>query len=457
MSAQRGPSNERVVVIGGDAAGMSAAAKIRREQPERPIVVFERSPHTSYSSCGIPYYIGGQVGHPQDLIARSPETFRQKYRIDARVHHEVLQIDRARQRVGVRNLDDGGEFWEPFGELVIATGAVPNRPEAPGHDARGIFGISTLASGLALQRHLDEARPRKAVVVGGGYIGLEMAEALIRRGLDVALVDRGPEVMGTLDRDMGALVSAALRDTGVTLYLEETAIAFEAADAHVSAVVTNRRTIPADLVVLGLGVQPNTQLADAAGIALGESGALRVSDRLETSVEGIWAAGDCTESLHLVSGRRVHVALGTVANKQGLVAGSNVAGGRAVFPGIVGTAVSKICQYEVARTGLGEEECRTLGFDCASATIESSTRASYYPGAGAITVKLVGQRGSGRLLGGQIVGTEGAAKRIDVVATALTAGMTVEALINLDLSYAPPFSPVWDPVQIAARRLAKAL
>lgn len=221
--------------------------------------------------------------------------------------------------------------------------------------------------------------------------------------------------------------------------------------------MTNRRTIPADLVVLGLGVRPNTHLADEAGVALGESGALRVTDRLQTSVEGIWAAGDCAESFHLVSRRRVHVALGTVANKHGLVAGTNIAGGEAVFPGIVGTAVSKICQYEVARTGLGEEECRALGLECAAATIESATRASYYPGAGAITVKLVGQRGSGRLLGGQIVGIEGAAKRIDVVATALTAGITVEALINLDLSYAPPFSPVWDPVQIAARQLAKAL
>lgn len=436
---------------------MSAAAKIRRVQPERPIVVFERSPHTSYSACGIPYYIGGQVDNAQDLVARSPETFRQKYRIDARVYHEVIHIDRDRQRVKVRNLKEGDEFWESYGELLVATGAVPKKPDIPGREANGIFGVSTLASGVALKRYLERGRPQKAVIVGGGYIGLEMAEALVRYGMRVALVERGSEVMGTLDRDMGALVSAALRDTGVTLYLEETATRFETVEDRVAAVVTNRRTIPADLVVLGLGVRPNTDVADEAGIARGESGALRVSDRLETSVEGVWAAGDCAESFHLVSRRRVHVALGTVANKHGLVAGTNIAGGQSVFPGIVGTAVSKICQYEVARTGLGEEECRDLGFDCAAATIESATRASYYPGAGAITVKLVGQRGSGRLLGGQIVGIEGAAKRIDVVATALTAGMTVEALINLDLSYAPPFSPVWDPVQIAARQLAKAL
>jgi NADPH-dependent 2,4-dienoyl-CoA reductase/sulfur reductase-like enzyme len=457
VSAQRHSIKEPVVVIGGDAAGMSAAAKIRREQSERPIVVFERSPHTSYSACGIPYYVGGQVEHARDLIARSPETFRQKYHIDARVHHEVMHIDHKQQRVKVRNLEDGDEFWEPYGKLLVATGAVPKRPDVPGSDASGIFGVSTLASGLAVRRHLVQERPHTAVVVGGGYIGLEMAEALVRRGLHVALVERASEVMGTLDRDMGALVSAALRDTGVTLYLEETATGFETTEGRVSAVVTDRRTISADLVVLGLGVRPNTHLADEVDIARGESGALRVSDRLQTSVEGIWAAGDCAESWHLVSRRRVQVALGTVANKHGLVAGTNIAGGDAVFPGIVGTAVSKICQYEVARTGLGEEECRALGIDCAAATIESLTRAGYYPGAGAITVKLVGERGSGRLVGGQIVGIEGAAKRIDVVATALTAGMTVEALINLDLSYAPPFSPVWDPVQIAARRLAKAL
>ena len=446
-----------VVVIGGDAAGMSAAAKIRREQPERPIVVFERSPHTSYSACGIPYYIGGLVGHVDDLVARSPETFRQKYGIEARVHHEVVHIDVARQRVRVRNLDGDVDFWEPYEELLVATGAAPVWLDVPGNDANGIYGLSTLASGIAVHRHLDTEQPRKAVIVGGGYIGLEMAEALVRRGLHVSLVDVASEVMGTLDRDMGRLVSAALRETGVALYLEEAATGFETASGRVSAVVTEVRTIAADLVILGLGVRPNAGLARQAGVALGDSGAIRVDDRMHTSLDGVWAAGDCAESFHRVSRRPVHIALGTVANKQGLVAGTNLAGGHAVFPGVVGTAISKICGSEVARTGLREEDCQALGFDGAAVTIESRTRAGYYPGAGPITVKLVGERGSGRLLGGQIVGSEGAAKRIDVVATALTAGMSAQDLVDLDLSYAPPFSPVWDPVQTAARQLVKRL
>lgn len=446
-----------VVVIGGDAAGMSAAAKIRRLQPDRPIVVFERGPHTSYSACGIPYYIGGLVDRAEDLISRSPETFQEQYGIDARVHHEVTHLDIDRRRVKVRDLHQAAEFWQSYDQLLVATGASPTWLGVPGHDATGIFGLSTLASGIAVQRHLEQERPRTAVVVGGGYIGLEMAEALVRRGLDVALVDRSPEVMSTLDRDMGALVSAALREIGVALYLEETAMGFERARGRVSAVVTDRRTLPADLVVLGLGVRPNAGLAAEAGVALGDSGAIRVDERMRTSVDGVWAAGDCAESFHRVSGRPVHIALGTVANKHGVVAGANIAGGHAVFPGVVGTAVSKICEYEVARTGLGERDCLALGLDGAAVTITSRTRAGYYPGAGPITVKLVGERGSGRLLGGQIVGIEGAAKRIDVLATALTAGMTAQDVIDLDLSYAPPFSPVWDPVQTAARRLTKEL
>ena len=450
-------SKEPVVVIGGDAAGMSAASKIRREQPGRPIVVFERSAHTSYSACGIPYYVSGLVASADALVARSPETFRQKYAIDVRTNHDVTDVDIEGRRVRVRAPGEDAEFWEPYGELLIATGALPVWPDLPGGQANGIFGLSTLASGIAVHRYLDRERPRAAVIVGGGYIGLEMAEALVRRGLDVALVERAKEVMGTLDPDMGALVSAALREIGVALYLEESATGFETADGRVSAVVTDHRTLPTDLVILGLGVTPNTQLLKETGMALGDTGAIRVDERLQTSVAGVWAAGDCAESRHRVSGQQVHIALGTVANKHGLVAGTNIAGGDATFPGVVGTAVSKICEYEVARTGLQEHECRALGWDCAVATIESRTRAGYYPGAGVITVKLIGERGSGRLLGGQIVGVEGAAKRIDVVATALTAGMTAEDVVGLDLSYAPPFSPVWDPVQTAARRLVKAL
>jgi NADPH-dependent 2,4-dienoyl-CoA reductase/sulfur reductase-like enzyme len=446
-------SATRLVVIGGDAAGMSAAAKVRREDPQREIVVLERSPHTSYSACGMPYLIAGMVESADLLIARTPEKFREKYNIDARIHHEVTELDLTGQRVRVSHLESGKAAWEPYDQLLIATGAEAFLPPLPGSDGDGIFGLSTLASGLRVQQFMDKEQPRRAVVVGGGYIGLEMAEALIRRGLQVSLVERGEQVMGTLDPDMGAMVSDALREIGVTLYLQESLTGYETADGRVTAVVTDQRTLPAELVIVGLGTRPNTDLAAAAGITLGEKGSIRVNPRMQSSAPGVWAAGDCAESFHLVSRRPFHVALGTVANKQGTVAGINLAGGYATFPGVVGTAVSKICKYEVARTGLMEREIRDLGLLYTTATIKSKTRAGYYPGAGWITVKLLAEQGSGRLLGGQIVGLEGAAKRIDVLATAITAGMTVQQVADLDLSYAPPFSPVWDPVQTAARQL----
>ncbi|MDT8440863.1 MAG: FAD-dependent oxidoreductase [Desulfuromonadales bacterium] len=449
-------NDERVVVIGGDAAGMSAAARIRREQPERDILVLEKTAYTSYSACGIPYYIGGLIDDFNRLIARSPQQFRDKYGIEVRTAHEVIAIDTVQQRVTIRT-DRGAEISEPYGQLLIATGARPICPEVPGAGAEGIFGLSTLTSGERVQTFLKEERPRRAVVVGGGYIGLEMAEALLLRGLDVSLIQRGAEVMGTLDPDMGRLVSQALRDLGVTLYLQEEMQAFETREGRLTGVVTDRRTLPADIAILGMGVVPRTDLAQAAGIAWGVKRAIRVDERQRTETPNVWAAGDCATSLHRLTGQPVHIALGTVANRQGLVAGINLSGGEARFPGVVGTAVSKICKVEVARTGLQEKELREIGTDYAVATIEARTRAGYFPGAGKITVKLLGERGSGRLLGAQIVGMEGAAKRIDVMATALTTGMTAQELIDLDLSYAPPFSPVWDPVQTAARQLIKEL
>jgi NADPH-dependent 2,4-dienoyl-CoA reductase/sulfur reductase-like enzyme len=387
----------------------------------------------------------------------TPEEFKSDYGIDARVLHEVEEIDLKNRRVRVHSLADRKEWWEPFDQLLIATGALPFCPEVPGSDAEGIYGVHSLQSGIAVRNAVDNEKPRTAVVVGGGYIGLEMAEALIMRGLDVSLVDRGAQVMNTLDPDMGSLVSDALVEAGVNLYREEALEAFEVADGRVKAVVTSKRTLPADIVILGLGVRPRTELAARAGIPLGVRDAVKVNDRMQTGVEGVWAAGDCAESFHLVSRRHVNIALGTIANKQGRVAGINLGGGYATFPGVVGTAASKICKWEVARTGLQEREIRAIGLEYVTAKIESKTRAGYYPHAGPITVKALAEKGSGRLLGGQIVGIEGAAKRIDIFATALHAGFTCEAMINLDLSYAPPYSGVWDPVHIAVRQADRAV
>jgi len=373
------------------------------------------------------------------------------------VLHEVEEIDVKNRRVRVHSLADRKEWWEPFDQLLIATGALPYCPEVPGSGADGIYGIHSLQSGIAVRNAVDNEKPGTAVVVGGGYIGLEMAEALVMRGLDVSLVDRGAQVMNTLDPDMGSLVSDALVEAGVNLYREEALVAFEVANGRVKAVVTDKQTLPADIVILGLGVRPNTELAARAGIALGVRDAIKVNDRMQTGIPGVWSAGDCAESFHLVSRRHVNIALGTIANKQGRVAGINLGGGYATFPGVVGTAVSKICKWEVARTGLQEHEIKTLGLEYVTAKIESKTRAGYYPHAGPITVKALAEKGSGRLLGGQIVGIEGAAKRIDIFATSLHAGFTCEQMINLDLSYAPPYSGVWDPVHIAARQADKAV
>jgi NADPH-dependent 2,4-dienoyl-CoA reductase/sulfur reductase-like enzyme len=391
------------------------------------------------------------------LIERTPKAFREKQNIDAHVHHEVIEVDLPGRRVHVEDLQNHKSRWEAFDRLLIATGSSPILPPVSGADAKGIYGLNTLESGLKVRRAVDETSPKKAVIIGGGYIGLEMAEALILRKLEVSLVERAPQVMNTLDPDMGKLVSDALMNVGVTLYREESLEAFEVRDGRVSAVVTDKRTLPADLVILGMGVKPNSALAEKAGIPLGFKDSIKVDRRMQTDVEGVWAAGDCAQCYHLVRKQPFYIALGTVANKMGRIAGLNIGGETAEFPGVVGTAVSKICEVEVARSGLMEKEAQELELNYAAETIETSTRAGYYPDSGPITVKMLGEKGSGRLLGAQIVGKEGAAKRIDVIATALHTGMTVEEMIHLDLSYAPPYAPVWDPILIAARVLLKQL
>lgn len=390
-------------------------------------------------------------------MAVTPEEFRDEYGIDARVLHEVTEIDLKKRRLRVHDIGKKRERWEAFDHLLIATGAVPFCPGVPGSDARGIYGLHSLQSGIRVRDVIDRESPKKAVVIGGGYIGLEMAEALIIRGLDVSLIEQASQVMNTLDPDMGALVSDALMRIGVKLFREETFQAIEVAGGRVHAVITDHRAIPADIVILGLGVRPNTELAERAGIPLGVRKAIKTNDRMQTEIPSVWAAGDCSESFHLVSRRPVQIALGTIANKQGRVAGINLGGRYATFPGVVGTAVSKICDMEVARTGLQEKEIKAIGLEYVTGRIESMTRASYYPHAGKITVKVLAEKGRGRLLGAQIVGVEGAAKRIDVFATALHAGFDVEEMINLDLSYAPPYSNVWDPVHLAVRRAEAAL
>ncbi|MGK5522819.1 FAD-dependent oxidoreductase [Micromonospora sp. URMC 107] len=452
---------QRLIVIGGDAAGMAAAsqARRRRDRGDLEIVAFERGHFTSYSACGIPYWISGLVPDRDQLIARDPETFREKFDIDVRLRHEVTAIDLDRREVRARDLDGGGEVRERFDTLMYATGSVPKKPGWAETDAGGVFGMQTLDDGAALRDWLEsEPRPRRAVVIGGGYIGVEMAEALIQRGLTVTLVEQAEQPMATVDPDMAALVTDAMRGIGITIRTGLGVTGLEETGGRVSAVVTAEGPIPADVVVLGLGVRPNTALAEAAGLPLGTTGGIRVDRRMRVQgVPDVWAAGDCVETVHRVTGLPVHVPLGTHANKQGRVAGINIGGGYATFAGVIGTAVTKVCELEVGRTGLREKDAAAAGFEFVSVIAESTNRAGYYPGARSMTVKLIAEKPSGRLLGAQIVGWSEAAKRIDTLAVALWNGMTVDDMTALDLGYAPPYAPVWDPVLIAARKAVDAL
>ncbi|MCT2593107.1 FAD-dependent oxidoreductase [Streptomyces sp. N2-109] len=471
----------RMVVIGGDAAGMSAASQARRLRTpdELEIIAFERSGFTSYSACGIPYWIGGTVGSRDELIARTPEEHRRRG-IDLRLHTEVTEIDLPGQRVRTRTVADGAaaggsagaEDWTGFDQLVIATGARPVRPALPGIDAPGVHGVQTLDDGQALLATLERNEPgigpggapgskrgRRAVVVGAGYIGVEMSEALARRGYAVTVLNRGEQPMATLDPDMGALVREAMGGIGIHV-VTGTEVTGIRTDLHgrACAVLTDDAAYPADVVVLGIGVRPQTDLARAAGLPLGPYGGLLTDASLRVRGQrNIWAGGDCVEVQDLVAGGTRHLPLGTHANKHGQIIGTNAGGGYATFPGVVGTAVSKVCDLEIARTGLLERQASAAGLRFVTAAIESTSRAGYYPGAAPMTVKMLAELRTGRLLGVQIVGREGAGKRVDVAAVALTAGMTAEQMTALDLGYAPPFSPVWDPVLIAARKTVAAL
>jgi len=454
MSRARG-TRERLVVIGGDAAGMSAASQARRLKgpDELEIVAFERGHFTSYSACGIPYWVGGDVSTPEELIARTPEEHRARD-IDLRMRTEVVELDVAGGRVRARDVDSGAESWTSYDKLVIGTGARPIRPDMPGVDAPGVHGVQTLDDGQALLDSLARTRGRRAVVVGAGYIGVEMAEAFVNRGYDVTVVNRGKEPMSTLDPDMGRLVHKAMEGLGITMVNDaHVTELLTGDDGRVRAVVTEDAEYPADVVVLGIGVRPETSLAEAAGLPLGQHHGLLTDMAMRVrGHENIWSGGDCVEVLDLVSGQERHIALGTHANKHGQVIGTNVGGGYATFPGVVGTAVSKVCDLEIARTGLREKDAHRAGLRFEAVTIESTSRAGYYPEASLMTVKMLAERRTGRLLGVQIVGREGAAKRVDIAAVALTARMTVEQMTALDLGYAPPFSPVWDPVLVAARK-----
>ncbi|MDQ4039405.1 MAG: FAD-dependent oxidoreductase [Actinomycetota bacterium] len=439
---------------------MSCASQARRlrEASELEIQVVEAGLWTSYSSCGVPYWVGGEVEDAEQLIARTPAAFAD-LDISIRLGTRAERIDLSAATVTVRSVDDSSDATgQPttlaYDRLLIATGALPLRPKVEGLDAEGVFGVQTIPDGEAIRRALDK-QPKRAVVLGGGYIGLEMAEALVNQGLSVTVVLADPLPMASLDGDMGERVCAAMTEMGIDVRPGEPVRDIEVEGGLARAVVTDEGSYPADLVVLGLGVRPNSDLAADAGLRIGTTKGIEVDDTMRTSMqEYVYAAGDCIQTRNRITGHPMAIALGTHANRQGRVAGTNIGGRPARFDGVLGTAVTKIGNCEIGRTGLSTKEAEQAGYSIETTLVESTVKAGYYPEAGKLAVKLLTETHTQRMLGGQIVGGPGSAKRIDVLATAIWAQLTAAEFASVDISYAPPFSPVFDAVALAARKAA---
>lgn len=446
----------RLVVIGGVAAGMSAASRARRLRSDVEIIVLERGHDVSYGACSLPYYIGGVIASRDELVVHDADFFRRERGIDVRLATEAAHVDARGKTVACR-VAGGSTDTLSFDALVIATGAAPVKPPLPGIEMPGVFTVRSLADGDVIKEFLASGRAETATVLGGGYIGLEMAEAMLARGLEVTVLERLPTLLSTYDADMSDLVEKELLSNGVRVRKETSVEGFEQAQgsSSVGFVLAGSQRLATDVVIVAAGVRPRVELARSAGIQLGTTGAIRVDARQVTSEPSILAAGDCCESLHVVTGKPVWIPLGTTANKQGKIAGENAVGGNGKFSGVSGTNVTKILGLEAAQTGLTQRAAEAAGFGAESVRIQSWSRAHAYPGGGPLHVKLTFEKDGGRLLGAQMIGSEGAAKRIDTVATALSARMSVADLASVDMSYAPPFSPVWDPVLTAAAQAVK--
>ncbi|MCC6454818.1 MAG: FAD-dependent oxidoreductase [Caldilineaceae bacterium] len=444
------------VIIGGDAAGMSAASKIKREQPDTTVIVFERSPYISYSACGMPYWIGGVVESDRDLIVLTPQVARRKRGIDVRIHHEVTAIDPAQHLVHGVNHETGQAFSQPYAKLCIATGARAVLPPIPGAELPGVFTLRALTDAQRIYAYLQEHPTSTAVVIGAGYIGIEMVEALHAREIEVHLIEMLPQIMPNFDAEMVTPIATHLTEQDVKLYTGTRVEAIAAQEGQLAVQTDKTAVIHAGIVIVSVGVRPNAELAAEAGLRLGESGAIWVDRHMRTSAADIFAAGDCVEHHHLVLERNAWIPLATSANKGGRIAGESMIGEDASLPGILGTAIVKAFDYTMASTGLTEQEARESGLFgvdgefVGSAIIENSDRARYWPGSETLTVKLVFDKRGGRILGGQLVGKAGVNKRIDIIATAITAKMTLKEVELLDLSYAPPYSTTHDPIQICA-------
>lgn len=438
----------KVIIVGGVAGGATAAARLRRLDETAEIVVFERSGYVSYANCGLPYYIGGVITDKEELTLQTPESFWQRFRVDMRVRHEVTAIHPAEKTVDVRNLATGETFTESYDKLVLSPGARPTQPALPGVGIDRLFTLRTVEDTLKIREFIEQHHPRSAVLAGGGFIGVELMENLRELGIDVTVVQRPRQLLNPLDADMAAFLHAKLRQKGVRLHLGCTVEGFAANGDRVNVLLKDEAPLTADMVVLAIGVTPDTGLAKAAGLELGIKGSILVNDRMETSAPDIYAVGDAVQVKHFVTGQDTLLSLAGPANKQGRIAADNICGGDSRYLGAQGSSVVKVCELTVAATGLNEKAAQAAGLSYEKIVLSPLSHAGYYPGGKLMTMKVLYEKGSQRLLGAQIVGHEGVDKRIDVLATAMQAGLPVTALKDLDLAYAPPYASAKDPVNL---------
>lgn len=441
----------KILIIGGDAAGMSAAMQMVRNSSGHEITVLEKGGVYSYGQCGLPYVIGGKIESTDQLIARTQSTFKEKYGIDARVFHEVQKVDSENKMVSGINHSNGETFSLPYDRLLIATGVSSVVPEWEGVTLPGIFSLKTIPDAKAIMDYL-ERDINNVTVIGGGYIGLEMAESFAELGKKVTIIERNEQLAKIFDTDMAELIHEEAIKHNIVLKMGESVEAFGGSE-HVESVKTDKGEYETDLVLVAVGVKPNTFFIEGTGIITIENGAIQVNAYMQTSIEDIYAAGDCATQYHRVKEKDDHVPLGTHANKQGQIAGLNMVDVHKTFKGIVGTSIIKFFDLTLGRTGLSEKGAKIMNIPCGSVTITATDIAGYYPDDKKMKLKLVFHKDTHKVLGGQIIGENGVDKRIDVLATAIFHSMTTEELLDLDLAYAPPYNGVWDPIQQAARRV----
>lgn len=439
----------KVVIVGGVAGGATAAARLRRLDEQAEIVVFERSGFISYANCGLPYYIGDVITDPQDLTLQTPESFFSRFRVDMKVRHEVTALHPEKHTVSVKNLKTGEEFEESYDKLILSPGAKSTQPPVPGMDLEKLFTLRTVEDTLRIKQYINRNHPKSAILAGGGFIGLEVAENLRELGMDVTIVQRPKQLMKPFDSDMAAFIHNEMRKHGVKLALGHTVEGFEETEAGVQVLLKDEAPLRADMVVLAIGVTPDTRLAKEAGLELGVKGSILVNDKMETSAPDIYAVGDAVQVKHFVTGQETLISLAGPANKQGRIAANNICGMDSHYPGSQGSSIVKVFDMTAAATGINETTAKSAGLDVDKVILSPMSHAGYYPGGKVMTMKVVFERETYRLLGAQIVGYEGVDKRIDVLATAIHTGMKATELAELDLAYAPPYSSAKDPVNLA--------